>query len=305
MLRSRSPRWLTTARSMSSLRPLVMSHDIKSLAAAGQTVRFVDASWYLDKARNGRAEFLQERLPGAVYFDIDAIKDATSPLPHMLPPPSLFASTMDEFGIANDTTVVVYGGANCFSPARCWWTFKYFGHARVHVLNGGLTQWKKDGHAVEEGLPSPPAPTTGYVATPDSRLVLTAEQVLKLLSSTNQVIDARGPGRFTGKDPEPRAGVRGGHMPGAINAPFSHVLTPDDHSVFRDPATIRSNFEASGVRISDAGTVIATTCGSGVTAAVLTLGLHVLGVPLERVPVYDGSWSEWGTRDDLPVTKDV
>ncbi|OQR97607.1 3-mercaptopyruvate sulfurtransferase [Achlya hypogyna] len=283
--------------------PLVTAAEASALAASGKHVRFVDASWYLDKNRNGRAEYEDERLPGAVFFDIDGIKDQASTLPHMLPTESVFSSAMKNLGITNDTSIIVYGGPNCFSPARCWWTFKYFGHRDVHVLNGGMTQWKKEGRPLEQGPPAAPTPSSGYVATADSRLVLNAEQVLALLSTENQIIDARGPGRFLGKEAEPRPGVRSGHMPGALNTPFSHVLRSDDYSAFREPLEIQKNFEASGVRLGDT-TLIATTCGSGVTAAVLTLGLHLLDVPLHRAPVYDGSWSEWGSRNDLPITKE-
>ncbi|ETW03033.1 hypothetical protein H310_05464 [Aphanomyces invadans] len=286
----------------SQLGPLVTTSQVDSLISSGLDVRFVDASWYLDKARNGLAEFKQERLPGAVFFDIDSIKDTSSSLPHMLPPPAAFASSVQSLGISNDSTVVVYGGFNCFSPARCWWTFKYFGHDQVHVLNGGLTQWKKEGRQVERGEPGTPVPAS-YVASPRPALVLNAQQMLKLLNTKDQIIDARGPNRFFAKEPEPRPGMRGGHMPGALNVPFGKVVAADDFSAWRDVDEIRANFEASGVRLADT-TLVATTCGSGVTASVLSLGMHLLGVPLERVPVYDGSWSEWGASADLPVVQD-
>ncbi|OQS00350.1 3-mercaptopyruvate sulfurtransferase [Thraustotheca clavata] len=293
MLRASS----ATRRMMSTLSPLLTGSQVESLVSSGKSVRFVDASWYLDKNRNGHEEYLKERIPGAVFFDIDGIKDDLSTLPHMLPSANVFESAMTNFGISNDDAVVVYGGPNCFSPARCWWTFKYFGHDQVHVLNGGFNRWKEEGREVEQGSPMPVAGSSNYTAKPNPRLVLNAQQ------TNNQIIDARSPGRFYAKDPEPRPGVRGGHMPGALNTPFSHVLTPEDFSVFRESIEIRENFEISGVRLNDT-TLIATTCGSGVTASVLTFGLHLLGIPLERVPVYDGSWSEWGASSDLPVTQE-
>ncbi|RHZ38517.1 hypothetical protein DYB26_013320, partial [Aphanomyces astaci] len=170
------------------------------------------------------------------------------------------------------------------SPARCWWTFKYFGHDQVHVLNGGLTQWKKEGRAVDQGPPEAPTPSASYVAVPRPALVLNAQQVLSLLDTKDQIIDARGPSRFYAKEPEPRPGMRGGHMPGALNVPFGKVLAADDFSVA--VACIDGGFSLMiGVarRVRLAGTtLVATTCGSGVTASVLTLGLHLLDVPLER-----------------------
>ncbi|CAK4084715.1 unnamed protein product [Aphanomyces euteiches] len=293
-----------SVRAMSTqLGPLVTGSEIHALESSGRAVHFVDASWYLDKTRNGRAEFEQERLPGAVFFDIEAIKDKHSQLPHMLPPADEFSAAVKSLGISNNSTVVVYGGFNCFSPARCWWTFKYFGHEHVHVLNGGITRWKSEGREVETGPPRDPTPSASYTATAHPNLVLNAQQVLGLLNTKDQIIDARGPSRFYGKDPEPRPGMRGGHMPSALNVPFTKVLSSDDFSIWRDADEIRQNFEASGVRLADK-TLVATTCGSGVTACVLTLGLHSLKVPLERAPVYDGSWSEWGANPDLPVVKD-
>ncbi|KAF0715899.1 Aste57867_3121 [Aphanomyces stellatus] len=296
-------RTISSRAAAMSTGPLVSGNDVQVFVSAGHDVRFVDASWYLDKARNGLAEFNQERLPGAVFFDIDTIKDKNSSLPHMLPPADEFSSAVQALGISNDSTVVVYGGFNCFSPARAWWTFKYFGHDNVHVLNGGLTRWKNEGRKIEQGSPTTPTPSVSYVATPRPNLVLNSTQVLALLNTKDQIIDARGPGRFYAKEPEPRAGMRGGHMPSALNVPFAKVLTSDDFSVWRHADEIRQNFEASGVRLNET-TLIATTCGSGVTASVLTLGLHSLNVPLERVPVYDGSWSEWGASADLPVVQD-
>ncbi|ETV67480.1 hypothetical protein, variant [Aphanomyces astaci] len=272
---------LSTMSTSSRLGPLVTGDQVEALVSSGRDVRFVDASWYLDKARNGRVEFNTERLPGAAFFDIEAIKDTSSSLPHMLPPAAEFSSAVQALGISNDSTVVVYGGFNCFSPARCWWTFKYFGHDQVHVLNGGLTQWKKEGRAVDQGPPEAPTPSASYVAVPRPALVLNAQQVLSLLDTKDQIIDARGPSRFYAKEPEPRPGMRGGHMPGALNVPFGKVLAADDFSAWRDVDEIRANFEASGVRLAGT-TLVATTCGSGVTASVLTLGLHLLDVPLER-----------------------
>ncbi|GAB9466432.1 3-mercaptopyruvate sulfurtransferase, putative [Globisporangium polare] len=282
--------------------PLLTTEQVQSLLASDsdRRVRFLDASWYLDKSRNGKLEFGVERLPGAAFFDIEDVSDKTSSLPHMLPTPEAFESAMAQLGVSNDDTVVVYVGKNCFSAARCWWTLKYFGHENVHVMNGGINKWKSEDREVATGTPKPPATSADYKAHPRPELVVSWEQVLAKLHGETQIGDARGAGRFHAKDPEPRPGMRGGHIPGAVNVPFGKLVSPDDYSVFRDVSEIKTAFAEASVEM-DATSPVITSCGSGVTACVLTFGLHLLGKPLDKAPVYDGSWSEWGMRDDLPL----
>ncbi|DBA01132.1 TPA: hypothetical protein N0F65_001760 [Lagenidium giganteum] len=290
-----------STRAFGTLSPLLSTTDVRKLRQSTDApLRFVDASWYLDQSRNGKREFAQERLPGAVFFDIDEISDKTSSYPHMLPTAETFNRAMSELGISKNDRVVVYGGKHCFSAARCWWTFKYFGHDDVHILNGGINSWKHEHGEIESGSPRATAKATSYAAKPQRSLLATWEEVLDKLDSNTQIIDARGPGRFCAKEPEPRPGVRGGHMPGSINLPFSKLVSSDDYSVFRSLDDMKKAFDEAGIK-TDSVSPIITTCGSGVTASVLTFGLHLLGKPLNKAPVYDGSWSEWGAREDLPI----
>lgn len=260
-------------------------------------MKFVDASWYLGGNRVGSEEFLEKRIPDAVHFDIDEVSNVSSGLPHMLPSESQFSTACANLGIENDDTLVVYGGENCFSAPRCWWTFRAFGHEKVHVLNGGITAWQNLGGAVESGLPLKPAPTTtAYCARLDPSLVASWEDLLGACSdSTSRIIDARSIARFHGEAPEPRPGLQGGHIPGSSCIPFTDLLVDGDLSSFNPVDELRKTFENAGVGPEDP---VYTTCGSGVTAAVLSFALEV---SFGRIaPVYDGSWSEWGARSDLP-----
>ncbi|GLD93641.1 hypothetical protein PINS_up002246 [Pythium insidiosum] len=296
---------MTHSRS-SALPPLLSTEQVQALLDdRASKLKLLDASWYLDKSRNAREEFSKERLPGAAFFDIAEVSDKTSTLPHMLPTVETFETAMQYLGISNDSTVVVYGGKHCFSAARCWWTFKFFGHEAVHILDGGITKWKTENRKIESGPPSSAAAATAvrYKANPQHDLVADWEEVLSKLNSETQIVDARGPGRFFGTEPEPRPGMRSGHMPGAINVPFGKIVKSDDYSRFRGSTEIKQAFQDAGVK-TDSVSPIITTCGSGVTASVLTFALHTLGKPLNKAPVYDGSWSEWGLRDDLPIAKD-
>ncbi|CAH0481178.1 unnamed protein product [Peronospora belbahrii] len=288
--------------SFNSLSPLVSTDEVQTLLqnAQDQRVRFLDASWYLDKTRDAKKEFALQRLPGAQFFDIEQISDVTSTLPHMLPTSKTFEHAMMYLGVENDDTVVIYGGQNCFSPARCWWTFKYFGHDSVHILNGGITKWKKEKRQVETGEPQKVVAGTPYKSKPNEALCVSWEDVLAKIGSSTQIVDARGAARFYAKEPEPRPGMRGGHIPGSINVPFGKIVDSKDFSLFRDVADIKSAFNEANVKMDETSPVI-TSCGSGVTASILTFGLHLAGKPLEKAPVYDGSWSEWGMRSDLPI----
>ncbi|KAG6613758.1 3-mercaptopyruvate sulfurtransferase [Phytophthora cinnamomi] len=291
----------SSSRLASSLSPLLSTEQVQELAQGGERrVRFLDASWYLDKSRDAKKEFAAERLPGAQFFDIEQISDATSTLPHMLPTPETFEHAMMYLGVENDDTVVVYGGKHCFSPARCWWMFKYFGHDSVHILNGGITKWKSEQREIETGEPQKVVAGAAFKAKPNEALAVSWEDVLEKIGSNTQIVDARGAARFYAKDPEPRPGMRGGHIPGALNVPFGKLVSLDDYSLFRDLAEIKSAFAEANVKTDETSPII-TSCGSGVTACMLTFGLHLAGKPLEKAPVYDGSWSEWGLRSDLPL----
>lgn len=257
-------------------------------------VQVIDATWYMPgENRPGRAEFEAGHIPGAVFFDIDALSDPTSGLPHMLMSPETFAAAAGALGLRREATQIIYDGQGIFSAPRVWWTLKVMGFERVFVLDGGLVKWKVEGREIATG---PDAPVATVVASGfDPDLVRNVAEVREALDDGHtQLIDARPPGRFTGEVPEPRAGLRGGHMPGARNLVWSAVVTPEKTLRSADELTLA--FEEAGV---DLFRPVITTCGSGVTASVLALALTRLGYA--GVPVYDGSWSEWGSLADTPV----
>lgn len=261
-----------------------------------RTVRPVDGSWHMPQLkRDARAEFAQAHIPGAVFFDIDAIADTASPLPHMLPRARKFAESLGALGIGDRDVVAVYDTRGVVSAARVWWTFRAFGHARVAVLDGGLPKWRAEGRPVETGVPAPKP--RRFTARLHRSLVRDLAQMrANLASRREQVLDARSHGRFIGTEPEPRPGLRGGHIPGSLNLPYDQLYRKDGTLLPSDD--LQRLVEAAGL---DPAKPVVTTCGSGVTAAVLALGLHLLGH--EKVAVYDGSWTEWGGRNDTPVER--
>jgi thiosulfate/3-mercaptopyruvate sulfurtransferase len=257
-------------------------------------LRVLDGSWHMPGLRrDARAEFAAAHVPGAVFFDIDAIADRSTSLPHMLPSAIEFENAVGALGIGSDDRVVVYDTRGVVSAARVWWTFRAFGHDAVAVLDGGLPRWRAEGRPLESG-PRAPAPRS-FAAKLRPDLVRGLDHMRgNVRTRREQVVDARSPGRFVGAEPEPRPGLRSGHIPGSLNLPYDQLYRTDGTLLSIDE--LRRRFETAGV---DLGAPVVTTCGSGVTASVLALGLHVLGH--RQVAVYDGSWSEWGGRADTPV----
>ena len=259
-------------------------------------LRIVDGSWHMPQARRDpAAEFAQSHLPGAVFFDVDRIADTSSGLPHMLPSPEAFARAVGALGIGDGDRVVVYDSRGVVSAARVWWTFRVFGHEAVAVLDGGLPRWRAEGRALESGAVQP-GPRT-FTARFRPELVRDVSPMkANVATPRDQVLDARSRGRFAGTEPEPRAGLRGGHIPGSLNLPYEQLYTAD--GTLKEPAELREALAAAGV---DLRKPLVTTCGSGITASVLALALYQVGRP--DVAVYDGSWTEWAGRDDTPVDK--
>ncbi|MFN3350564.1 3-mercaptopyruvate sulfurtransferase [Pseudorhodoplanes sp.] len=253
----------------------------------------VDGSYYLAAMkRNAREEYLAGHIPGAVFFDIDAVADHSSSLPHMLPSPEAFSSAMRAMGIGDGTTIVVYDGAGLFSAPRVWWTFRTFGVRDVYILDGGLPKWKAEGRPLDFGEVK--RTPRHFTARFNRGAVADAADVQKALAQSDiQVVDARSAARFAGTAPEPRPGLKSGHMPGALNLPWETIV--EDGRLVA-PDRIRSAFEGAGI---DVDKPVVTTCGSGVSAAILWLALDALGK--EPKALYDGSWTEWASRGDLPI----
>lgn len=255
----------------------------------------MDASWHLPTVqRDAHAEYRQAHIPGALFFDIDSASAQNTDLPHMLPSPDEFACYVSALGIDNDTHVVVYDSYGLFSAARVWWMFRVFGHNRVSVLNGGLPKWINEKRPLtsEKVVPE----QTRFKADFHPEMVQSLDEMkANLADETRQVLDARSQARFLGQAPEPRPGIRAGHIPGSKCLPFDTLIDPKDKTLL--PATeIKERLAAVDLHLEHP---ITCSCGTGVTACVLALGLHLVGH--DDVAVYDGSWTEWGVHNDTPI----
>lgn len=254
-----------------------------------------DATKYLpNEDKDGHAEYRRAHIQGARYFDIDLIADPDTDLPHMVPTPGRFARLIGGLGVSNASRVVFYDQKGLASAARGWWLLGLFGHDAVAVLDGGLPNWQREGRAVEGGEPAPPHPVAFRPDLRATRLRGIGDVLRNVATRAELVLDARAAGRFTGAVPEPRAGMRSGHIPGSASLPYTDLLNPD--STFRAAEAVRARLAQAG---ADGARPVVTSCGSGVTACILTLGLRIAGLP--DGAVYDGSWTEWGGRADTPV----
>jgi thiosulfate/3-mercaptopyruvate sulfurtransferase len=274
----------------------LVSTDWLAAHLADPDLRILDASWYLpDMNRDAAAEYAEGHIPGARRFDIDEISDSRSSLPHMAPPPEKFISRMRAMGVGDGHQVVVYDGAGMFSAPRVWWTFRLMGKTDVAVLDGGLPKWKAEGRPLDD---LPPVLRDRHITVArQAHLVRDVTQVAAAAKlGDHEIVDARSPARFAGTEPEPRAGLRAGHIPGSKNLHYRQLL--NDDGTMKDPDALRAAFAAAGV---DLAKPVITTCGSGVSACILSLALERLGHPAHSV--YDGSWAEWGMYSDLKVAR--
>jgi len=274
--------------------PLVTTEWLAGEIGGPELIVF-DATKYLpNENKDGRTEFLRAHVPGARYFDIDAVADTDTDLPHMVPTPGRFAKLLGAMGVSNESRVVFYDQKGLASAARGWWMMGLFGHDRAAVLDGGLPKWQREGRKTESGEPAAAKPG---VFRPDyraTRLRGVGDVLGNVATRAELVLDARAAGRFTGEVPEPRAGMRSGHIPGSASLPYTDLLNAD--GTFRSLDAVRARLRQAG---ADGSRPVVTSCGSGVTACILTLALRIAGLP--EGAVYDGSWTEWGGRPDTPV----
>ena len=273
----------------------LVSTDWLAARLGAPDVRIVDGSFYLPaQKRDPKAEFETEHIPGAVFFDIEEISDTANPLPHMLPAAEKFSSRVRKLGLGDGARILVYDTTPMLGATRVWWMFRAMGHRDVSVLDGGLPKWKREGRPLTDD-PTPPR-ERHFTARMDNSLVRSVDDVRRLIDNkSEQILDARAAPRFRGEAPEPRTGLRGGHMPGAFNLPYNELVDPESGTML-PVEKLRARIAASGV---DPTRKVTASCGSGVSACVLALGLHLIGAP--ETAIYDGSWTEWGGRDDTPI----
>lgn len=264
-------------------------------ALIGQTeLVLLDATYFLpSEGQNAQANFAASHMPGAQFFDLDQIADTSSNLPHMLPTPTVFAAAVAAMGINNKTMVILYDQRGVFSAPRAWWMFRIFGHDKVAVLDGGLPAWVKAGGSVTDHVSLPLVPQPFIPDFRPNMVRALADMRANLSTHAALMLDARAAPRFHAQVPEPRPGMRSGHIPGAINLPFTNLLE-DGH--YLPPDKLQQVFHAAGI---DGKRPLIASCGSGITACVIALGLRLAGLP--EAAIYDGSWAEWGGRDDTAI----
>ena len=280
---------------MTAQLPAVVATEWLAAKLGAPRLRVVDGSWYLPgSGRDAATEYSAGHIPGAVFFDIDATSDPGTPLPHMLPTAERFAERMAALGLSDSDHIVVYDGSGVnLSAPRVWWTFRTFGHDRVSVLDGGINKWRREDRPIEQGIVR--HPPGRFTARLDRAAVRDLASVrANIHQGLEQLVDARSAGRFAGLEPEPRPGLRGGHVPGSVNLPFTDLVRPD--GTMLPPDELRRRLMEAGIDLSRP---VVATCGSGTSACALVLSLHLIG--RTQTAVYDGAWAEWGGRADTPI----